>query len=92
MIGGHFHNTGNTANGAYISYPGIPVKALKGAGAKFVAGFTKVNGGKLPDPYTAYAAQSAQVLLGAIAKSNGSRSDVSSKLFNPLSRRTAITN
>ena len=74
--------SGNTANGAYISYPGIPVKALKGAGARFVAGFTKVNGGKLPDPYTAYAAQSAQVLLGAIAKSNGSRSDVASKLFN----------
>ena len=65
--------SGNTSNGAYISYPGIPVKSLKGAGAKFVAGFTKVNGGKLPDPYTAYAAQAAQVLLGAIAKSNGTR-------------------
>src|SRR4051794_13492572 len=74
--------SGSTANGAYISYPGIPVKALKGAGARFVTGFTKVNGGKLPDPYTAYAAQSAQVLLGAIAKSNGTRGDVSSKLFN----------
>jgi len=74
--------SGNTSNGAYISYPGIPVKSLKGAGAKFVAGFTKVNGKKLPDPYTAYAAQAAQVLLGAIAKSNGTRGDVSSKLFN----------
>jgi len=74
--------SGNTSNGAYISYPGIPVKSLKGAGAKFVAGFTKVNGGKLPDPYTAYAAQAAQVLLGAIAKSNGTRASVTSKLFN----------
>jgi branched-chain amino acid transport system substrate-binding protein len=74
--------SGNTSNGAYISYPGIPVKSLKGAGAKFVAGFTKVNGKKLPDPYTAYAAQAAQVLLGAIAKSDGTRGDVSSKLFN----------
>jgi branched-chain amino acid transport system substrate-binding protein len=74
--------SGNTSNGAYISYPGIPVKALKGAGAQFVAGFTKQNGGKLPDPYTAYAAQAAQVLLGAISKSNGKRSDVASKLFN----------
>ena len=47
-----------------------------------MTGFTKVNGGKLPDPYTAYAAQAAQVLLGAIAKSNGTRADVASKLFN----------
>jgi branched-chain amino acid transport system substrate-binding protein len=74
--------SGNTSNGAYISYPGIPVKALKGAGEKFVTGFTKQNHGKLPDPYTAYAAQAAQVLLGAIAKSNGTRADITSKLFN----------
>ena len=74
--------SGNTSNGAYISYPGIPVKALKGAGAKFVAGFTKANGGKLPDPYSAYAAQAAQVLLGAIAKSDGTRGSVASRLFN----------
>jgi len=74
--------SGNTSNGAYISYPGIPVTSLKGAGKTFVAGFTKVNGGKLPDPYTAYAAQALQVLLGAISKSNGTRADVASKLFN----------
>jgi branched-chain amino acid transport system substrate-binding protein len=74
--------SGNASNGAYISYPGIPVKSLKGAGAKFVAGFTKQNNRKLPDPYSAYAAQAAQVMLGAIAKSNGTRSDVTSKLFN----------
>jgi branched-chain amino acid transport system substrate-binding protein len=74
--------SGNASNGAYISYPGIPVSSLTGAGAKFVVGFTKANGRKLPDPYTAYAAQAVQVLLGAIAKSNGARSDVASKLFN----------
>ena len=73
--------SGNASNGAYISYPGIPVKQLTGAGAKFVTGFTKVNGGKLPDPYTAYAAQAAQVLMGAIAKSNGTRASVTKGLF-----------
>jgi branched-chain amino acid transport system substrate-binding protein len=73
--------SGNQSNGAYISYPGIPVTALKGAGAKFVSGFKQANSGKLPDPYTAYAAQAAQVLLGAIAKSNGTRGSVSSGLF-----------
>ena len=59
-----------------------PVKSLKGAGKKFVVGFTKVNGKKLPDPYTAYAAQAAQVVLNAIAKSDGTRASVTSKLFN----------
>jgi branched-chain amino acid transport system substrate-binding protein len=73
--------SGNTSNGAYISYPGIPVNALKGPGKAFVNGFKKVNGGKVPDPYTAYAAQAAQVLLTTIAKSNGSRSSVASGLF-----------
>jgi branched-chain amino acid transport system substrate-binding protein len=73
---------GAAAQGVYISYPGIPVKALKGAGAKFVKAFTRANGGKLPDPYTAYAAQAAQVLLGAIAKSGGTRAGASSHLTN----------
>lgn len=73
--------SGNASDGAYISYPGIPVKQLTGAGAKFVTAFTKVNGGHLPDPYTAYAAQAAQVLLGAIAKSNGKRNTVATSLF-----------
>ena len=74
--------SGGTSKGAYISYPGIPVKSLKGSGATFVTNFTKANGGKLPDPYTAYAAQAAQVLLNAIANSDGTRADIASKLFN----------
>jgi branched-chain amino acid transport system substrate-binding protein len=74
--------SGGAALGAYISHPGVPVNQLKGAGAKFVVGFKKANGGKLPDPYTTYAAQATQVLLGAIAKSNGTRGDVAKHLFN----------
>lgn len=71
---------GAAAVGVWNSYPGIPVTALKGAGKKFVTAFRKVNGGKLPDPYTAYAAQAAQVLLGAIAKSDGTRTSVDKHL------------
>jgi branched-chain amino acid transport system substrate-binding protein len=84
-----FKTSGGVAKGVYISHPGIPVKQLKGAGAAFVRGFTKANHGKLPDPYTAYAAQATQVLLGAISKSNGTRNSVSSHLFN-LSIRGGI--
>jgi branched-chain amino acid transport system substrate-binding protein len=74
--------SGGTSAGAYISYPGIPIGKLKGAGPKFVRDFTKANAGKVPDPYTAYAAQAAQVILGAIAKSNGTRASVASNFFN----------
>jgi ABC-type branched-subunit amino acid transport system substrate-binding protein len=58
------------------------VNQLKGAGKAFVLGFRKANGGKLPDPYTAYAAQAAQVLLQAIAASDGTNGSASSHLFN----------
>jgi branched-chain amino acid transport system substrate-binding protein len=74
--------SGGASKGVYISYPGIPVKALKGAGKAWVRGFTKANGGKLPDPYSAYAAQAAQNWLIALSKSNGTRSSATSKLFN----------
>jgi branched-chain amino acid transport system substrate-binding protein len=77
--------SGGASKGAYISYPGIPVGKLKCskacAGAKFVKGFTKANGGKPPDPYSAYAAQAAQNWLTAISKSNGTRASATSQLF-----------
>jgi branched-chain amino acid transport system substrate-binding protein len=74
--------SGGADAGAYISYPGIPIGKLHGAGRAWVRGFTQANGNKLPDPYSAYAAQAAQNLLSAIAKSNGTRASVTSKLFN----------
>jgi branched-chain amino acid transport system substrate-binding protein len=77
-----YTTSGGTATGVYISHPGVPVDQLKGAGAAFSTAFTKVNGGKPPNPYTAYAAQATQVLLGAIAKSDGTRSSISSHLAN----------
>ena len=77
-----FTTSGGAAAGMYVSHPGVPINQLKGAGAKFAAGFKSSNGGKLPDPYTAYAAQAAQVLLGAIAASDGTRGSVASHLFN----------
>ncbi|MDX6514520.1 MAG: branched-chain amino acid transport system substrate-binding protein [Gaiellaceae bacterium] len=78
---------GPAANGMYISQPGIPISKLSGAGKKWAAAFAKSRGGKQPDPYTAYAAQAAEVLLTAIASSDGSRASASSKLFG-----TTITN
>jgi branched-chain amino acid transport system substrate-binding protein len=77
-----YTTSGGKAVGVYISHPGVPVNQLTGAGKKFADSFKSSNGGRLPDPYTAYAAQAAQVLLGAIAASDGTRGSVSSHLFN----------
>ena len=37
--------------------------------------------GEAPDPYSVYAAQATQVLLDAIARSDGSRASVTAQLF-----------
>jgi branched-chain amino acid transport system substrate-binding protein len=77
-----YTTSGGTAVGVYLSQPGVPTNQLKGAGAAFASAFAKVNGGKAPDPYTAYAAQATEVLLGAIAASDGTRAGVVSHLTN----------
>jgi branched-chain amino acid transport system substrate-binding protein len=71
---------GAASEGMSVSVAGLPNIALKGAGAKFVKNFTKVDK-RPPDPYSVYAAQATEALIAAIAASNGSRSDVTKQLF-----------
>ena len=69
------------AAGSYFSVAGVGIDKYTGAAKTFINGFkTKLNG-KPVDPYAILAAQAAQVLLGAIGKSDGTRSDVISKVF-----------
>jgi branched-chain amino acid transport system substrate-binding protein len=70
---------GSAAQGATISVAGLPNSALVGAGKKFIADFTKAVG--VPDPYAVYAAQATEVMVQAIAQSNGTRADVTKQLF-----------
>jgi len=73
---------GSAAQGFYISYAGQPLATLGPTGKKFIAGlraYAKVKG-QMP-PYPVYQGQSAQVLLNAIAKSNGTRLAVTKALF-----------
>jgi branched-chain amino acid transport system substrate-binding protein len=72
--------SGSASEGAYVSVAGLPNTALKGAGVKFVKDFTKADK-KPPDPYSVYAAQAAEAMVGAIAQSNGTRADVTKQLF-----------
>ncbi len=76
---------GAAANGMTVSVAGLPNAQLKGAGKAFVKAFSKVAGS--PDPYSVYAAQAAEVLVQAIANSNGTRADVTKQLF-----KTKVTN
>jgi branched-chain amino acid transport system substrate-binding protein len=71
---------GTAAEGTFVSVAGLPNSALKGAGKAFVKAFTKADH-RTPDPYSVYAAQSAEVAVAAIAASNGTRADIAKQLF-----------
>jgi branched-chain amino acid transport system substrate-binding protein len=72
---------GTAAAGMYMSVAGVPIDEFKGKGAEFAKAFKPTLGGKEIDPYAIYGAQAAQVLLDAIAASDGSRADIIAKLF-----------
>jgi branched-chain amino acid transport system substrate-binding protein len=80
---------GGTPNaaGAYFSVAGVGIDKYKGAALKFINGFKSTLGGKNVDPYAILGAQAGQVLLNAIEKSDGTRSDVLAKVY-----ATKVTN
>ena len=72
---------GNASEGMYVSVAGEPNEKLGATGKKFVTDFGKTQSGGNVDPYSAYAAQSADVLLTAIENSDGTRADVAAQLL-----------
>jgi len=72
---------GTAAAGMWMSVAGVPIDQFTGAGAEFAAEFKPTLGGKEIDPYAIYGAQAAQIMLDAIAASDGSRSSVIEQLF-----------
>jgi branched-chain amino acid transport system substrate-binding protein len=69
------------AKGAFFSVAGVGIDKYKGAALTFINGFKSTLKGKPVDPYAILGAQAAQVLLNAIEKSDGTRSDVIAKVF-----------
>ncbi|MDX6520910.1 MAG: hypothetical protein QOF08_1515 [Gaiellales bacterium] len=65
-------------SGAYIS---DPARQLPPAGRSFVRLFSATQPGRTVNTFTPYAAQSTEVLLAAIAASDGTRSSVSEQLL-----------
>jgi branched-chain amino acid transport system substrate-binding protein len=71
----------DAADGLYITSPGIPSARLPAAGRRFAAAFAPGRPLERLDPYVVYAAQAAELLLAAIARSNGTRASVAAELL-----------
>jgi branched-chain amino acid transport system substrate-binding protein len=71
---------GPAADGLRTSVPGPAVSLLPPAGAGFAARFGAAIG-REPHPYSVYAAQATEVLLAAIARSDGRRASILRALF-----------
>jgi branched-chain amino acid transport system substrate-binding protein len=72
---------GTAANNMTVSVAGLPNSQLGPGGQAFLKGFDATIGGKQADPYSVYAAQAADVMLQAIANSDGTRAGVTGQLF-----------
>jgi branched-chain amino acid transport system substrate-binding protein len=73
---------GPASAGMFLSVAGQPLDEFKGKAKAFIDGLRSGPlSGTTIDPYAIYGGQAAQVFLDAIAASDGSRSDVISKLF-----------
>ena len=72
----------DNVNGAFGSAPTKPPEQVTGAGKDFFDEFTPTLAeGASIQVYTVYAAAAAQVLLAAIAASDGTREDITAKMF-----------
>jgi branched-chain amino acid transport system substrate-binding protein len=89
-------SNGPAADGSWISVAGAPPEKLKGTevtaskSRETALGFLKDFGAQIgtrPNPYSAYAAQAMLVLLDAVAKSDGTRTSVTTNLLH-----TKVTN
>jgi branched-chain amino acid transport system substrate-binding protein len=72
---------GAAATGMYVSNYGVPNDHLPPAGKAFVQAFAAERGGDPgPDSAASYGAQGAEILLDAIARSDGTRAAVTGEL------------
>jgi DNA-binding SARP family transcriptional activator/DNA-binding beta-propeller fold protein YncE/ABC-type branched-subunit amino acid transport system substrate-binding protein len=76
-----FERAGPAARGTYVSIDGLVNERLGRAGRKFLRDFSYTQPGAKVDVAAVYAAQAAELLLDAIARSDGTRASVSSELF-----------
>jgi ABC-type branched-subunit amino acid transport system substrate-binding protein len=71
---------GSAAEGVAISVPNSPVESLSAAGQRFAGAFGRAVSGPV-EPFSIGAAQSAGLLLDAIARSDGTRASITHELL-----------
>ena len=74
-------DAGSAAEGMVVSISTVPVDRLPATGRRFAAAFSKAIGSPAPPPLAITSAQAADVLLRAIAASDGTRASVSEELL-----------
>jgi branched-chain amino acid transport system substrate-binding protein len=72
----------DNARGLFMSIAGVPTEELTGDGEEFISAFQEILGDEPVDPYAAYGAQAAVVLLGAIERAGNDRAKVAEEIFN----------
>jgi branched-chain amino acid transport system substrate-binding protein len=72
---------GESAVGVHVSLAGVVTERLPPAGVRFAERFGKTQPGVEVEPSAVYAAQATEVVLDAIARSDGSRRSVLEQLF-----------
>jgi branched-chain amino acid transport system substrate-binding protein len=73
----------DNARGMFMSIAGVPTEELTGDGEEFITAFREELGDEPVDPYAAYGAQAAVVLLDAIERAGTTeRAKVTEELFN----------
>jgi DNA-binding SARP family transcriptional activator/ABC-type branched-subunit amino acid transport system substrate-binding protein len=81
-VGEELHaGLGPAARGIHISTPGVPLQRLGPAGRRFVDEFGATQPGGIVPLDAVYAAEATEVLLDAIARSDGSRASVTRALL-----------
>ena len=76
-----FEALGRDARNVHFTYEGIPLERLPPEGRRFSAEFGATQPGGFVAPYAVYAAQATEILLDAIARSDGSRASVTRALL-----------
>ena len=79
-------DAGPAAEGMVVSFPAVPAERLPASGRRFVEAFETAIGGRA-QPFSIAVAQATDVLLDAIAASDGTRASVTRNLF-----RTRVEN
>jgi YVTN family beta-propeller protein len=80
-IGSLFDEVGPGARGMYVSFLGVTSDRLPPAGLSFMRSFRATQPGRV-DVTAAYAAEATEVLLAAIARSDGTRGSVVRELHS----------